>query len=117
MDRVPRTPGNATGIIVFDNLIGTDVTGQKGFGNAVEGMRIDNSSANTIKGNATGSQTSRETRSASHSWGLATQNLVEGNLIGSDNTGLKDLGNKDEGVLISGGGTTPSAAASPRLRT
>ena len=41
---------------MFDNLIGTDITGKKGFGNAKEGIRIDNSSANTIQGNATGSQ-------------------------------------------------------------
>ena len=32
----------------------------------------------------------------------STQNIVAGNLIGSDQTGFKDLGNSAEGVLISG---------------
>ena len=50
------TPGTASDILVVDNLIGTDSTGQQGFGNAYEGVRIDNSSGNTIQGNASGSQ-------------------------------------------------------------
>ena len=47
-------PGVATGILVVDNLIGTDALGTQGFGNAYEGVRIDNSAANTVQGNAIG---------------------------------------------------------------
>ncbi|MBV8310949.1 MAG: hypothetical protein JO344_11220, partial [Planctomycetaceae bacterium] len=50
------TPGTASDILVVDNLIGTDGTGEQGFGNATEGVLIDNSSDNTIQGNASGSQ-------------------------------------------------------------
>ncbi|MGO9600207.1 MAG: Calx-beta domain-containing protein [Isosphaeraceae bacterium] len=97
------TPGAATDIMVFNNLIGTDQTGKQGFGNAYEGIRIDGSSANTIQGDAAGSQVISGNQVGVGIYGSqATQNLVIGNLIGSDVTGLLDLGNKNQGVLISG---------------
>ena len=93
------TPGNASDILVVDNLIGTDGTGQQGFGNAEEGIRIDNSSGNTIQGNAAGSQVISGNQVGVALFGdQATGNLLEGNFIGSDNTGFKDLGNKNQGV-------------------
>ena len=88
---------------MVDNLIGTDSTGQQGFGNAYEGVRIDNSSGNTIQGNASGSQVISGNQVGVALIGAqATGNLLEGNFIGSDKTGFKDLGNKNEGVLIEG---------------
>ena len=42
--------------LVKDNFIGTDAAGVLDFGNAIEGILISNSPANTIQGNATGSQ-------------------------------------------------------------
>src|SRR5208337_3391633 len=61
------------------------------------------SSANTIQGNAAGSQVISGNEVGVGIYGSqATQNLVDGNLIGSDVTGLLDLGNKNQGVFISG---------------
>lgn len=97
------TLGTAGQILVVDNLIGTDSTGQQGFGNAYEGVRIDNSSDNTIQGNSSGSQVISGNQVGVALIGAqATGNLLEGNFIGSDKTGFKDLGNKNEGVLIEG---------------
>ena len=97
------TPGTASDILVVDNLIGTDSTGQQGFGNAFEGVRIDNSSGNTIQGNASGSQVISGNQVGVELIGAqSTGNLLEGNFIGSDKTGFEDLGNKNEGVLIEG---------------
>ncbi|WP_165232189.1 Calx-beta domain-containing protein [Aquisphaera insulae] len=109
-------PG-ATNILVKDNLIGTDAQGVYfGFGNARQGILIVDSSANTISGNAAGSQVI-----SGNKWGveirgnLSTKNLLTGNFIGSDITGEADLGNKAEGVLITDapgntiGGTTSAA--------
>src|SRR5271157_1967065 len=109
-------PG-ASQIMVNDNLIGTDVSGTEfGFGNATEGVLIDNSSNNTIQGNASGSQViSGNDVGVEILGGSATGNLLLGNLIGSDKTGMVDLGNKNQGVLISNapgntvGGNTASA--------
>ncbi len=96
-------PGTPSDTLVVDNLIGTDSTGQQGLGNAKEGVRIDNSADNTIQGNASGSQVISGNQVGVALIGAqATGNLVEGDFIGSDNTGFKDLGNKNQGVLISG---------------
>jgi hypothetical protein len=92
-----------TRTLVNDNLIGTDVTGQQGLGNAIEGVRIDNSAANTIQGNAKGSQVISSNQQGIALIGSSSAaNLVAGNLIGSDSTGMFDLGNKGDGILISG---------------
>ena len=69
------TPGNASDILVVDNLIGTDSTGLQGFGNAYEGIRIDNSADNTIQGNAAGSQ------------------VISGNQVGVALIGVQAAGN------------------------
>jgi hypothetical protein len=97
-------PG-ASGILVSDNLIGTDGSGGEfGFGNVHEGIRIDNSPANTIQGNAAGSQViSGNDVGIAIDGPASTGNLLLGNLIGTDITGGHDLNNKDVGILISGG--------------
>src|SRR5208283_4674083 len=95
-------PGTSQ-ILVDDNLIGTDVSGTEfGFGNATEGVLIDNSSDNTIQGNASGSQVISGNDIGVEILGdPSAGNLLLGNLIGTDKTGMADLGNKNEGVLIS----------------
>ena len=95
--------GTPSDILVVDNLIGTDSTGLQGFGNALEGVYIDNSADNTIQGNASSSQViSGNQVGVEFNGAQSTGNLLEGNFIGSDKTGFADLGNKNQGVLIEG---------------
>ena len=106
----------ATGVIVRDNLIGTDSTGTADLGNAQGGIQIDNASGNTIEGDSQGAQVISGNLVGIEIDGQAsTQNLIEGNLIGTDKSGTADRGNSNEGILIEGaggntiGGTTAAA--------
>ncbi len=107
---------SASGVIVRDNLIGTDSTGTAGLGNAEDGIQIDNASENTIEGDSQGAQViSGNLVGVEIDGSTSTQNLIEGNLIGTDKTGTADRGNSNEGILIVGafgntvGGTTSAA--------
>src|SRR5262249_29150636 len=106
----------ASGIMIRDNLIGTDATGTADLGNAQCGIQIQNSSGNSIVGDNQGVQVISGNLIGIEIDGQAsTQNLIQGNLIGTDKSGKADRGNSYEGVLIhnSGGNTlggTSSAA-------
>lgn len=107
------------GNVVLGNNIGTDVTGLTDLGNSQQGVLIDQAPMNTIGGTTAAA---RNVISANH-WGLtitgatAFLNLVEGNWIGTDDTGTLALGNEVDGVLINQGassnfiGTTAAGAA------
>ena len=114
--------GNSTGILVNNaltliegNLIGTDVTGTIALGNGI-GVQIE-AADNTLGGSSAGAG---NVISGSTQYGVeiefsvATGNLVEGNLIGTDKSGIAALGNV-YGVLITSttdntiGGTTAGA--------
>ncbi|MGC8638550.1 MAG: beta strand repeat-containing protein [Isosphaeraceae bacterium] len=112
---------SATGVVVHGNLIGTDITGTLDLGNAKEGVLIDNASGNSVTGNAGGSQVISGNlvgvaiTSSSGALAPSSLNLVAGNLIGTDKSGLYALPNAQEGVLIDNasgttiGGTTAAA--------
>ncbi|MGA7499297.1 MAG: Calx-beta domain-containing protein [Isosphaeraceae bacterium] len=108
-------PG-AKGVVVRDNLIGTDITGTLDLGNAEAGVLIENATDAVIEGDANGSQViSGNNQGVVISGATSTRNLVEGNLIGTDKTGLYAIPNAQEGVAILGafgntiGGTTAAA--------
>jgi parallel beta-helix repeat protein len=107
---------DATGVVVNDNLIGTDITGTLDLGNAQEGVRIENATGAVVEGNAKGSQViSGNLRGVVITGTTAARNLVAGNLIGTDKSGLKPLPNAQEGVQVDSasgntiGGTTSAA--------
>ena len=100
------------GNVVQGNYIGTDSTGTVALGNGRSGVRIssaigstDSASHNTIGGTAAGAG---NLISGNKEDGVAirgdvtggTDNMVQGNLIGTDTTGKKDLGNLGNGVKI-----------------
>jgi len=103
-----------TGTTVEGNLIGTDPTGSSAAGNGGYGVVIDGSSrnivggatgtpgtgfGNVISGNAlAGVQIFGPTASLS-----ADHNLLEGNLIGTNQTGTSAIGNSSDGVEIYNG--------------
>ena len=103
------TGAGATGNLIEGNFLGTDATGTVDLGNAREGVRITDGSANTIGGTTAAA---RNIISGNNQAGVfitgatASSNLVLGNYIGTDVTGSLDLGNTDSGVDIRASGNT-----------
>ena len=105
----------ASGNIIEGNFIGTNVVGALDLGNAEDGVDI-RASNNTVGGLAAGA---RNVISGNGARGVVIQvgsgSLVLGNLIGTDASGMVDLGNTQEGVVIRGvprntiGGTSANA--------
>lgn len=96
---------NGSGNTVQGNFIGTDNTGTKAIGNSdralVSGMAV---SSNTIGGLVLGA---RNVISGNLDRGVVldgSNNIVQGNFIGTDVTGLNPLGNGRSGVQVGGGG-------------
>ena len=82
----------ASGNVIAGNFIGTDVTGTQVVGN-YRGVRLSEASNNTIGGTTAGlgNLISGNTYGITIGDGTATNNLVEGNLIGTDVTGTQPL--------------------------
>ncbi|TAD88582.1 MAG: hypothetical protein EA000_06485 [Oscillatoriales cyanobacterium] len=111
-----RLTGNG-GNIIEGNFIGTDVTGTLDLGNLYSGISI--STPNNLIGGTT--VKARNIISGNDNVGIyitestANNNLIQGNYIGSDVTGTKDLGNTNNGIAIldasnnTVGGTTINA--------
>jgi titin len=94
------------------NYIGIDASGSAALGNDFVGVRLTGGAhGNTIGGTVAGSRNvvsangSHGIRLHSNPQGAATNNLVQGNLIGTDAAGATDLGNAGDGVAVSDGAT------------
>ncbi|MDB9313625.1 S8 family serine peptidase [Spirulina sp. CS-785/01] len=89
--------------IIQGNYIGTDVTGTKLGRNGGNGIYMASSSGNLIGG---ATSNARNIISGNESYGVSIysskwqKNFVQGNYIGTDITGKKDLGNNKYGVVI-----------------
>jgi hypothetical protein len=103
-DGVEIRNAGATGNRIEGNFIGTDVTGTADLGNTQNGVFIVDAPNNTIGGTTAGA---RNIISGNGCAGVeifnagASGNHVEGNFIGTDVTGTTDLGNSQNGVIIS----------------
>jgi titin len=109
---------NATANAVEGNLLGTDATGTMALGNGLSGVALEFSFSNTIGGTAAGAG---NVISGNQFVGVyltiqASGNYIQGDLIGTDITGTRPLGNIQIGVLVeldagnnTIGGTTVSA--------
>ena len=90
---------------VAGNYIGTDITGTVDLGNTGMGVRIATGTGNLIGGTTA---LARNIISGNDNAGVlvsgvsATGNLIQGNYIGTDESGTLDLGNNTIGVWISG---------------
>ena len=112
------TNGNVTGNLVADNLIGLDATGTNSLGNGDAGIGISSAAGNQIGGTAVGA---RNVLSANGGEGIfligtgTTNNVVQGNYIGTDSAGLTGHGNTFAGMTLQDaittqiGGTAPGA--------
>ena len=94
---------DGSGNLVEGNFIGVDATGNTALGNQGDGVFVGGSS-NTIGGSTTGAGNliSGNAQNGVNISGGAANNLVAGNLIGTDSTGSLALGNSSDGVQITG---------------
>jgi hypothetical protein len=108
---------NATANLVQGNFIGTNVSGSAALGNGGDGVLLDSSSGNTIGGTTAGAGnviSGNQLNGVEFLTG-SSNNLIQGNFIGTDTTGTKALGNAGRGVYVNGspgntiGGTTAGA--------
>ena len=104
----PSTP--VTSNVIEGNMIGVDSTGAIALGNGASGIVIYTAN-DTIGGT---SAAARNIISANGQDGVdlasANATVVEGNLIGTDATGTKPLGNAQDGVFVSGDNNTIGSA-------
>ncbi|MGH7452484.1 MAG: LamG-like jellyroll fold domain-containing protein, partial [bacterium] len=110
----------ATGNLIQGNFIGTDVTGTVALGNGNNGIDIGYASGNTLGGTMPEAQNIISGNKAVGVFilgfgTLSTNNIVQGNLIGTDKNGSRAIPNGSFGVEIDNainniiGGTTIGA--------
>ena len=98
--------------VVAGNFIGTDLSGTVAVPNQLSGVLIERGARGNRVGvddDGLGVEEQRNVISGNKRegvvirWAGTEQNLIAGNFIGTDRTGLLDLGNNLSGVLIHGG--------------
>ena len=94
----------ASGNVVAGNFIGTDVSGTVALPNDEDGIEIG-ARNNTVGGTATGagnlvSGNGEHGIAIGNVFEVASGNLVQGNLIGTDVSGASAVGNSSHGVLV-----------------
>lgn len=82
------------------NFIGTDATGTAPLANGTAGIILDGASTCTIGGTAAGARNVISGNSGDGIWirNSATSNVVQGNFIGTDATGLIEISNSGDGL-------------------
>ncbi len=96
-----------TGNTVIGNYIGTDITGTVALGNSSGGILIANGATDNTIGGTTAAE--RNIISGNNTNGVKITdagtdgNIVAGNYIGTDFTGLLTLGNTADGILLENG--------------
>ena len=107
------TGSSTAGTLVAGNLIGTNVEGTAAVGNLTAGIDIAGGSGATIGGAAT---LARNVISGNTGDGIdigsdAANTVVQGNFIGTDQTGTNPLANSGSGVSLDAFGVTIGGAA------
>lgn len=93
----------ATGVLITANIIGLDADGAAALGNLVHGVALFGSSHATISDNTIAGNFSDGINLTGSSF-----NLIKGNRIGTDITGLLPIGNTASGVRIVSDGSIDS---------
>src|SRR2546423_871746 len=102
-------PMDAGGAFVFDDYIGTDISGTQHAGNREDGINLDGKGGlfvknSVISGNSDGIHV-----------GMAETTLIQGNFIGTDFTGKVRLSNST-GIVLDGTSGALVGGAAPALR-
>jgi uncharacterized repeat protein (TIGR01451 family) len=108
------TESTAENALIQGNYIGTDITGTQDLGNDVVGVAIASGDGSTVGGAIAGAGNLVSGNYYGVSLGTSN-NVAQGNLIGTDATGASPLPNESHGVLVGGssnlvGGTNPGEA-------
>jgi streptogramin lyase len=92
----------ASNSLVQGNFIGTDVTGTHALGNTFEGIVFVNATNNTIGGTTAAARNiiAGNGETGIRIFATSSNNLLEGNYIGTDKTGTVALPNLNGGVLV-----------------
>ncbi|MGO8678775.1 MAG: beta strand repeat-containing protein [Limisphaerales bacterium] len=118
LDGVWIAGATAASNVVAGNFVGTDATGSSRLGNSRAGVGISEGPGNWIGG---GDEGAGNVISANGNAGIyiignsASGNVVQGNKVGTDISGLRGLGNATEGIYVESastntlGGVTPGA--------
>jgi len=91
------------GNIISGNYIGLDATGGLPLGNGGDGVRLSSGTSGIVIGGDTageGNVISGNGGNGVGIWGMAHLNTIQGNYIGTDASGIKDVGNGGSGVLL-----------------
>ena len=88
--------------IVAGNWIGTDAAGTMALANAGDGVDLNQTSGNTIGGTVPAATNLISGNTNGVEISDSGQNLVQGNMIGTDTTGTMAIGNSGAGVLVHG---------------
>jgi Ca2+-binding RTX toxin-like protein len=91
---------------VAGNWIGTNALGTSALGNAGDGVDVNQGSGNTIGGTVPSATNLISGNTNGVEINGSSQDLVQGNMIGTDTTGALALGNTGAGVLIDNGSSS-----------
>jgi len=98
-----------SGNVVKGNLIGTDKDGDAVLGNSPNGILIENADSDTIGGTTAAERnviSGNDQAGIAMTGATATANVIVGNYIGIDVTGMLDRGNTTRGIDIDGSPNT-----------
>jgi len=106
----PRTVSDvATNIRIEGNFLGTDPSGTQDVGNGDTGVFIFSGTSNTVGGTSlaarnliSGNNSGGVYMQGDAGYGPSSNNVVQGNLIGTQRDGTSALGNGDNGVTVAG---------------
>ncbi len=94
---------NGSGNILNGNFVGTDATGALDRGNGLSGILLEDATGNTVSGNVISGNDANGVFLVGSTPTTDIANLIEANLIGTDASGMRDLGNSLMGVRVGQG--------------